>query len=125
MVETDDQRVSSAEAGEMARVFAEHSRYVRRTLRQFGVSFPDSDDAVQQVFLVVHRRFSDYVRIPFKRTWLFSVSRLVARNYHRGLKRADAHQRWLMDPPYVDPEEVLMHREASRLVSGFLERLDE
>jgi RNA polymerase sigma-70 factor (ECF subfamily) len=125
MVEADGQRASNAQAWEMARAFAEHSLFVRRKLRQFGVSFADGDDAVQQVFLVVHRRFADYIRIPFKRTWLFSVSRLVARSYLRGLKRAAAQQRWLMVPPCVDPEEVLKHREASRLVSRFLERLDE
>ena len=124
MVQADGQR-ESAQAWEMARVFAEHSPFVRRKLRQFGVSFADSDDAVQQVFLVVHRRFAAYLQIPFKRTWLFSVSRLVARTYHRGLRRADAQQRWLMAPSWVDPEQVLMHREARRLVSGFLERLDE
>ena len=123
--EAPSQPTREAQALELAQIFAEHARFVRHKLRRFGVKPADSDDAVQQVFLVVHRRFADYIRIPFKRTWLFSVSRLVALNYRRGQKRATANQHSLASPPPADPEQILMHREATRVVRGFLEGLEE
>ncbi|HKQ71472.1 MAG TPA: sigma factor, partial [Polyangiaceae bacterium] len=45
-------------AEQLAGLFAEHADFVWRSLRRLGVPHADADDAVQEVFLVVHRRLS-------------------------------------------------------------------
>jgi RNA polymerase sigma-70 factor, ECF subfamily len=109
----------------MARVFAEHAYFVKRSLRRLGITACDADDALQQVFLVVARRFDEYLAVGSKRGWLFGVSELVSRNYHRGRRRALRRHRWLVALPAFDLEEVLRRREAVRIVSKFLEGLKE
>lgn len=112
-------------AREMAQVFADHAYFVKRSLRRLGVTTSDADDALQQVFLVVARRFDEYLLVESKRGWLFGVSDLVSRNYHRGRRRARRRHRWLVALPAFDLEEVLRRREAGRIVSKFLAGLKE
>ncbi len=89
------------------------------------MTISDADDALQQVFLVVYRRFDEYVAVASKRGWLFAVSELVSRNYHRGRRRAHNRDRWVVALPDFDLEELLRRREAGRIVSEFLEGLKE
>ncbi len=109
----------------MPEVFADHAYFVKRSLRRLGVTPADTDDALQQVFLVVTRRFAEYLAVDSKRGWLFNVSELVSRNYHRGQRRARERHRWLVALPAFDLEEVLRRREAGRIVSKFLNGLKE
>ena len=106
-------------------VFAEHADFVWRSLRRLGVAATDVDDALQEVFLVVHKRIADYEDRGLMRAWLFSISRQVSSHYHRGLKRAESRQRGLVVSSPTDPEELVARREAERLVSAFLDQLDE
>jgi len=110
---------------QLACAYGQHGRFVKRTLRRFGVSYSDADDAVQQVFLVVHRRFDEYLDVRLKRAWLFSVSKLVSRNYHRGLRRERAHFLAFVTAPTPDVEELLLRRERARQVVTFLDSLAE
>ena len=41
-------------------VYEEHFRFVWRSLRRLGISESDVADAVQDVFLVVHRRLAEF-----------------------------------------------------------------
>jgi len=112
-------------AAQIARAYEQHRSFVKRTVRRLGVTPSDADDAVQQVFLVVYRRFDEYVEVGLKRAWLFSVSRLVSRNYLRGVRRARARL-----PPFAlalapDVEELLVREEAKRRVFKFLDELKE
>jgi RNA polymerase sigma-70 factor (ECF subfamily) len=107
-------------------VFLEHADFVWRALRRQGVAAADVDDAVQEVFLVVFRRIADYQDRGLIRAWLFTISRQVAGHYHRGIRRAEnRHQGLMLDVSGVDMEESLARREASRVVSAFLDELAE
>ena len=117
--------MSCTRGAQIAREFAQHSRFVKRSLRRLGVGSSDADDALQQVFLVVHRRFDEYAELSSKRGWLFCVSELVTWNYQRGLRRAHARLSRLTTVPELDLEEVVCRREAGRIVSKCLERLKE
>ena len=112
----------------LAIVYEQQAPFVRRSLRRFGVAYADADDAVQQVFLVVHRRFDEYAGIGAKRAWLFAVSRHVSRNYHRGLRRAQAKKAGFLcslELPELDLEDLVAAREARRMVDQFLADLVE
>ncbi len=69
------------------RLFAEHVRYVGRTLRYLGVAPADLDDACQEVFLVVHRRLGDLAVPEGARSWIRQICVHVARNAKRTARR--------------------------------------
>ena len=126
MLEAVSRQDDSPAAARIARIFSEHADFVWRSLRRLGVGAADVDDALQEVFLVVHRRLAQYEDRGLMRAWLFSISRQVSSHYHRGLKRSEARHRGLvLTSNPADPEEALARREAERLVNAFLEELDE
>jgi RNA polymerase sigma-70 factor (ECF subfamily) len=59
---------------------------VWRTLRRFGLSSPDADDATQQVFVVVSRRFAD-IELGRERAFLFRTAMHVASKAYRARRR--------------------------------------
>ena len=97
-----------------------------RSLRQLGVPGVDVDDALQEVFVVVYRRLSDYEDRGLMRAWLFSITRQVARHYHRATTRAESRlRRLVVDVAAPDVEEMMARREAEDLVTEFLDGLEE
>jgi RNA polymerase sigma factor (sigma-70 family) len=122
----DDPHERSPQADRITAIFSEHADFVWRSMRRLGVPPADVDDAVQDVFLVVYRRISEYEDRGLMRAWLFSISRQVARHFHRGTTRAEnRHLGLVVDATAPDLEETLARREAERVVSAFLEELDE
>ena len=69
-------------------IFALHGAFVRRTLRYLGVNDADLDDLVQEVFLVVHRRFDRFQEKGRTRAWLYSICVRVTYSQRR------KHARW-------------------------------
>ena len=59
-------------------VYAQHVRFVWRTVRSFGVAEAQLEDAVQDVFVVVHRRLREWEGRAAITTWLFAIARRVA-----------------------------------------------
>lgn len=64
-------------------VYDEHFRFVWRSLRRLGVREDDVQDAVQDVFVVVHRRLGDFEGRSKVTTWLFGICLRVARDRRR------------------------------------------
>lgn len=69
-------------------IYGSHAPYVRRVLMRRGVRTADLDDAVQEVFVVVHRQLPSFEGRARIETWLHSVAWRVAASYRR---RQDAH----------------------------------
>jgi RNA polymerase sigma-70 factor (ECF subfamily) len=110
----------------LAAVFSENADFVWRSLRRLGVSDADVDDAVQEVFLIVHQSLADYEERGLLRAWLYAIGRQVANHYRRGRSRAQRRQRALIaDATTQDPHELMARRQAVDLVQVFLETLDE
>lgn len=59
-------------------VFETEAAFVFRILRRLGVPERDLDDAAQDVFMVVHRRLSEFEQGASIRSWLFGIARRVA-----------------------------------------------
>src|SRR5687767_5495136 len=60
-----------------------HADFVWLTLQRLGVRASDLEDALQEVFVVVHRRLSSYDRRAKLSSWLFGISLRVAAQFRR------------------------------------------
>lgn len=72
---------------QLREVITECGPFVCRSLRSLGIQNAELDDAVQEVFLVVFQRFTDYEERGRGRAWLYSICSRVARNHRRRLGR--------------------------------------
>ena len=64
-------------------IYAAHFQFVWRVLRRLGVREQDIGDAVQDVFIVVHRKLADFRGEAKLSTWLFSICMRVASERRR------------------------------------------
>lgn len=101
--------------------------YVWSSLRRFGVWDKDLEDAVHEVFIVVHRRLDDYDRSRPIKPWLVGIAFRVASDF----RRRASNRREIMDDEVIaiDPKrsqlEMVSEREARTLVGRALETLDD
>lgn len=106
-------------------VYAQHAPFVWRVLRTFGVTDAQIEDAVQDVFMVVHRRLSEWEGRAAITTWLFAIARRVASTYRR---RGTAHptEALVDEPPSTADTFAAMSRaQAAATVVHILQQLDE
>lgn len=94
-------------------IYEEHFHFVWRSLRRLGVREADVPDAVQDVFLVVHRKLAEFEGRSKVTTWLFGISLRVARD-----RQKLAHVRRHVD----DEQAVLDHIDESVDIVGEAER---
>ncbi len=111
-------------------LYEQHVTFVWRTVRAFGVADTQLEDAVQDVFVVVHRRLPEWEGRAALTTWLFSIARRVASGYRR--KRGRAEQRTITTPVEdcelagtADTFAALSRAEAAATVMAILDTLDE
>jgi RNA polymerase sigma factor (sigma-70 family) len=107
-----------------ADAFRRHYALVHRMLRTYGVDEALLDDAAQEVFLVVHRRWGDYDGRRAFRSWLIGITRKVASSYRRAGRRLRARLDKLAPPPQpASPELRLAQREQLARVEAFITQL--
>jgi RNA polymerase sigma-70 factor (ECF subfamily) len=95
-------------------IYTRHADFAWRTLRRMGVSDSDLADAMQDVFLTVHRTLGGFRGRASVATWLFTICRSVARD-----RRLRAHARYEIPAGEVpdavdlraDPEARVAHDE--------------
>jgi len=84
----------------LQRIYEQHADFVFRTLRALGVPDRDVGDAMQEVFLTVHRTLPGFEARCSMMTWLFTICRSVARD-----RRRRAFRRYeVIDGALVDEE---------------------
>jgi RNA polymerase sigma-70 factor, ECF subfamily len=108
-------------------LYEDHFDFVWRNLRRLGVPLAQLDDALQDVFVVVHRRLAEAVLGDNPRPWLFAITFRVAREHRRSFRRkGDADP---LPPDVRDagptPEDVALQREALRALDDALSHLDD
>ncbi len=111
--------------------FRDHYRFVWRVLVTAGVPASGVDDAVQDVFITVHRRRRDYDGRAPLRHWIYGIARGVGRNHGRKALRRARREDGLSEsgPPVpamaADPqqEDAVARAQASQLVATFVETL--
>jgi RNA polymerase sigma-70 factor, ECF subfamily len=108
-------------------VYEELFGFVWRSLRRLGVPEPGLDDAVQDVFVVVHRRLPEFAGRSSLRTWVFGIAHHVASEHRRRERRKGGHEP--LDMAMADsapgPVELTARAEAVRELDRILATLDE
>jgi RNA polymerase sigma-70 factor (ECF subfamily) len=108
-------------------VYDAYFDYAWRSLRRLGVEEANVDDAVQDVFLVVHRRLSGFEGRSSIKTWLYGVVIRVASDYRRSKARKarpDELSDKLADQSTKAPDEIAAQRQAINILDQILSELD-
>jgi RNA polymerase sigma-70 factor (ECF subfamily) len=108
-------------------VYQVHAAFAWRVLRGMGVPDALIEDAVQDVFIVVHARLSEFDGRHSIKTWLFAIAYRVACNYRRKYRHM-----WRQEPlhdrltdPAPTPAEVAERAEALSLLGTLLDRFSD
>jgi RNA polymerase sigma-70 factor (ECF subfamily) len=109
-------------------VYQLHVRFVWRTVRSFGVAPAHLEDAVQDVFVVVHRRLAEFAGRARIETWLFAIARRVAGAYRRTASRKTDRQDAIDDVVLASADDTfaaLSRAQAAAAVAAVLDTFDE
>lgn len=108
-------------------LYAGYFDLVLRLVRRWGVAPSWVEDAVQEVFLVVHRRLPGFEGRSSVKTWLVGITFRVAKDFRRrAVRKGGAEPLQDTHPdPGLDPEQRASVKEAAMIVDAFLEGLDE
>jgi len=96
-------------------------------LRRLGVRSAHLEDAVQELFIVVHRRLGEFAGRSTLKTWLAGIAWRIASEYRRHESRKGGAEP-LPDTLVArnpDPHGAAVAAEALRLLDTLLDRLDE
>jgi RNA polymerase sigma-70 factor, ECF subfamily len=108
-------------------IYQDYFDFVWRSLRRLGVRPAALDDAVQEVFLIVHRRLREFEGRSSLKTWLFGISLHIAQRQARTAARHPAHElpEALPDTQSAaTPQDEAVRREAIALLYAILDELD-
>jgi RNA polymerase sigma-70 factor (ECF subfamily) len=108
-------------------VYTQNVRFVWRVLRGMGVPDGLVEDAVQDIFVVVHRRLPEFDGRHSVRTWLFAIAYRVSRDHLRRARRSRDQELFEHRVAHAAPmpEESAARSEALRVVSELLDQLDD
>ncbi len=109
------------------RIYQGYFDFAWRNLRRLGVPTPQLDDAVQDTFIVVHRRLADFEGRSSLGTWLASICWRVASDYRRASSRRGDQRPFADDiaSDGPDPQQAAAESEALRQVDRLLQQLDD
>lgn len=113
-------------------VYAENLKFVWRAARRLGIDPGDTDDVVQEVFVVAHRKLPEFEGRSQVKTWLFKILVRVVRHYARSQQRKPGHRPTnspgeldaLHDHLTLGPAEAAERGDAVRILDGLLDRMD-
>ncbi|MGC4066193.1 MAG: sigma-70 family RNA polymerase sigma factor [Polyangiaceae bacterium] len=103
-----------------------HFNFVWRNLRRVGNSPADSDEIVQEAFLVAARKL-DEMRAGCERAFLLAIAMNIAstrrRSYSREVLRIDRSTDSLTPQPLLDPEQAIEQQQARRELDAVLSEM--
>jgi len=112
-----------------AEVYEEWFDFVYRSVRRLGLQDPHVDDAVQDIFVVVHRRLGDFEGRSTIKTWLFGIAIRVVKDHRRRATRKDQPTEQLRESLVGAregcPHQAAQKAEALRLVHTVLDSMDD
>lgn len=119
----------AAEALEFTAVYREHFGFVWRNCKRLGVAERYVDDAVQDVFVVVHRQLEGFEGRSSLKSWIFGITRRVAKDHRRRSMRKDKGEalpeNGVADPRAPSPSEEVARAEAAAVLYQILDSLDD
>jgi len=100
-------------------VYREHVTFVWRSLRRLGLAEADAEDAVQDVFVVVHARLATFEGRSRLSSWLYGICLRVAQNRRRRAyvrhEIGDEQVEVLVDGALSPADEVLRNEALTQL----------
>jgi len=97
--------------------------YLCRTLRRLGIAPSDIEDVAHEVFLVLHRRWTDYDSGRPLRPWLFGIAYRIA-SAHRKRVRREVLEPWFeIEDLSPQPDQAVATEQARAIVLAALERI--
>lgn len=113
------------EALDVDQVYAEHADFVWRSLCRLGAGSADSEDLLQEVFIVVQRQRASFEGRSKLQTWLFGIClRVVKRHRRRAWFRRERPAE--AGPEPIDPrtpEQEVEQRQARQQLTRVLAEL--
>jgi len=120
---------ASGELKTAEQVCERYFAFVWRNVRRLGVADSAVDDVVQDVLLVVHRRFAEFEWRSSLETWLFGILLRIVSKHRRSLRRRTEHEpldeRLGQALATGDLVRDLEHRDAARLLQRLLDSLSD
>ena len=112
--------------------YQENLKFIWRAARRLGIDPGDTDDVVQEVFVVAHRRLPEFEGRAQVKTWLLKILVRVVRQYFRTQLRKPGHRPspslddldGLRDSQTRGPAEAAERKDAVRILDCLLDRLD-
>lgn len=120
---------SADAAPTLAALYDAHADRLWRLLARLGVPDAQLEDALQEVFLIAHRKLASFRGDAQLSTWLSGITLRVAKDVRRSLGRRgaseplDANGPW--EAPATAPDELTAQRQALAQVLALLDRLDD
>jgi RNA polymerase sigma-70 factor, ECF subfamily len=106
--------------------------FVYRNARRLGVPESATDDVVQEVFLVLHRRLAEYDGRATLRSWVYGILANTVRQYRRTFRRKQKPLQAMerdqdLGPAssLAGPEQRAQHQQDMRLLLSLLEELPD
>lgn len=113
---------------ELDRIVRDYSAMVQGALRQLGVEPSQLEDASQEVFLVLARRFAEYDAERSLASWLWGIARGVASTQRRSRRRRTRLSTSFAAQPTLEsasPDDIVARGQARDMLRAFLDSLDE
>jgi RNA polymerase sigma-70 factor (ECF subfamily) len=101
------------------RLYAEHHGFVWRVAGRFGIEIDERQDLVQDVFLVVYHALDRYEQRGAMTSWLFGITRGLARNRVR-LRERRRRSLHALPPPEPSHTRATDDVEAAQILERFL-----
>jgi RNA polymerase sigma-70 factor (ECF subfamily) len=106
-------------------VYESQVDFVWRVARRLGVADAALDDCVQDVFVVVHARLAGFEGRSSLRTWVYGITRRVARDHRPSRREAPLDDTDALPAAGATAHEQLERTERVRLLQRLLDGLDE
>lgn len=118
-----DIRPTASQPDHYRLIYRTRREFVLRVLARHGVPEAVREDACQEVFMVVHRRWHDWHRGPIE-SWLYGIARRVAATHHRSARRRDHYLRLVPEPDTTALDDELELDRTRRALARAIDRLE-
>ncbi|MEO7111357.1 MAG: RNA polymerase sigma factor [Polyangiaceae bacterium] len=110
-------------------IYEDHFPYIWRSIQRLGVSASQTDDVVQEVFIIAHRKLATFEGRSSIKTWLYGIALHVARLHRSRARKNDRHEALDEEaahaPTTAHPDRRAETTEAARAVNAILDGMDD
>lgn len=125
----DGEGIPSVDVPSFTSIYEGYFPYIWRSVQRLGVAASQTDDVVQDVFLIAHQKLSGFEGRSSIKTWLYGIALRRARLHRAGARHAGSEEgvdnERVRGPETARPDRRAEYAEAARVVNAILDRLDD